>query len=51
MTYRLSVAVLCLAISAKAAFAGAASTPTNYQPDTALKRASRGELEVRIRKA
>lgn len=51
MTYRWSVAVLCLAISAKAAFAGAASTPTNYQPDPALKRASRGELEARIRKA
>ena len=33
------------------AFAGASSVPTNYQPDPALKTASRGELESRIRKS
>ena len=37
--------------SAALAFAGASSVPTNYQPDPALRTASRGELEARIRKA
>ena len=27
------------------------SVPTNYEPDPALQRASRGELEARVRKA
>jgi hypothetical protein len=44
-------AAVGLALSASAALAGAASTPTDYQPDPALQRASRGELEARIRKA
>ncbi len=44
-------AALVLTLSASAALAGAASTPTNYQPDPALQRASRVELEARIRKA
>jgi hypothetical protein len=42
---------LALAATGSAALAGAASTPTNYQPDPALQRASRAELEARIRKA
>jgi hypothetical protein len=44
-------AALGLTLSAGPALAGAASTPTNYQPDPALQRASRIELEARIRKA
>ena len=53
MTNRLSTlaAALTLALSASSALAGAASTPTNYQPDPALQKASRVELEARIRKA
>ncbi len=51
MTIRPILAALILATSASAALAGAASTPTNYQPDPALQRASRIELEARIRKA
>jgi hypothetical protein len=33
------------------AIAGASSVPANYTPDPALQRASRSELEARIRKA
>ena len=44
-------AAFALALSGSAALAGASSTPTAYQPDPALKNASRGELEARIRKA
>ena len=44
------VAALLLS-SASAAWAGASSTPTNYQPDPALKTASRSELEARVRTA
>lgn len=44
-------AAFALALSAGAALAGASSTPTAYEPDPALKTASRTELEARIRKA
>jgi hypothetical protein len=44
-------AVFALALSAGAALAGASSTPTTYEPDPALRTASRTELEARIRKA
>jgi hypothetical protein len=44
-------AAFILALSATAALAGASSVPTDYQPDPALKRASRGELEARVRKS
>ncbi len=40
-----------LALSAGTALAGASQTPTTYEPDPALKQASRTELEARIRKA
>ena len=49
--FRIVAAALVLAASAPAALAGASSVPTNYQPDPALKNASRGELEARVRKA
>jgi hypothetical protein len=45
------LASLVIAASATAALAGASSVPTNYEPDPALQRASRSELEARIRKA
>lgn len=45
------LAALVLAASASVALAGASSVPTNYQPDPALQRASRAELESRIRKS
>lgn len=48
---RTLAAALALAASATAAFAAASSVPTNYQPDPALQKASRGELEARVRKA
>ena len=44
-------ALVALLLSAGAAQAAASSVPTNYQPDPALKTASRTELEARIRKA
>ncbi len=44
-------AAFALALSTGVALAGASSTPAAYQPDPALKTASRGELEARIRKA
>ncbi len=47
----LTLSALWFAASAGIALAGAATTPTTYQPDPALQRASRGELEARIRKA
>jgi hypothetical protein len=50
-SFRLLSAALLLAASTTAALSGASSVPTNYQPDPALKRASRGELEARVRKA
>lgn len=49
--FRSVLPALALAATATAALAGAASTPTNYQPDPALQRASRAELQARIRKA
>jgi hypothetical protein len=45
------LAALILCAGASPAFAGAASTPTAYQPDPALKTASRSELENRVRSA
>lgn len=48
---RLFVITASLVATTSLAVAGASSTPTNYQPDPALKRASRVELEARIRKA
>jgi hypothetical protein len=48
---RQALAAALIAASASAAWAGASSTPTNYQPDPALKTASRGELENRVRTA
>jgi hypothetical protein len=42
---------LVIAGSASVALAGASSVPTAYEPDPALQRASRTELEARIRKA
>jgi hypothetical protein len=42
---------IAMAASATVALAGASSVPTNYEPDPALQRASRTELEARIRKA
>ena len=44
-------ATFALVLSAGTALAAASSVPTNYQPDPALKNASRTELEARIRKA
>ena len=49
--HRSIAATFALLLSAGAALAGASSVPTNYQPDPALKSASRTELESRIRKA
>jgi hypothetical protein len=48
---RPTLAAAALIGSLLPAFAGASSVPTNYQPDPALKTASRGELESRIRKS
>jgi hypothetical protein len=48
---RLILAGFWLAVANSAAFAAASSVPTNYEPDPALQRASRGELETRVRKA
>jgi hypothetical protein len=45
------LAGLWFSCAASAALAAASSVPTNYQPDPALQRASRGELEARVRKA
>jgi hypothetical protein len=45
------LAGIVLAASATIALAGASSVPTNYEPDPALQRASRTELEARVRKA
>jgi hypothetical protein len=47
---RSAFAALALVASGSAAFAAASNTPTNYQPDPALKTASRSELETRVRK-
>jgi hypothetical protein len=49
--FRPLAAAFALALSTGAALAGASSTPAAYQPDPALKTASRAELEARIRKA
>ncbi len=51
MVLRSAFTALAIGLSATSALAGAASTPTNYQPDPALKQASRGEITARIRKA
>jgi hypothetical protein len=51
ITVRTLAAAFALALPATAALAAASSVPTNYQPDPALQKASRGELEARVRKA
>ena len=43
-------AAAVLTVSATAVFASASNTPTNYQPDPALKTESVGQLQARIRK-
>jgi hypothetical protein len=48
---RAALAATCFFASVNLALAGASSVPTNYQPDPALQRATRGELEARVRKA
>jgi hypothetical protein len=45
------LASIMIATSATVALAAASSVPTAYDPDPALKTASRVELEARIRKA
>lgn len=47
---RLPLAAL-LILAAVPALAGASSTPFDYTPDPALRTASRGELETRVRRA
>jgi hypothetical protein len=42
---------IIFAATSTVALAAASSVPTNYEPDPALKKASRVELEARIRKA
>lgn len=49
--FRRGLAITFVLASGMAAWAGASSVPTNYQPDPALKTASRGELEARVRTA
>ena len=49
--HRLPLTLLCLVAAAPAAFAAGSSTPTNYTPDPALRRAAPAELEARIRRA
>jgi hypothetical protein len=44
-------AAAVLTVSATAVFASASNTPTNYQPDPALKTESVGQLQARIREA
>ena len=48
---RSAAAAFSLVLTAGAALAAGSSTPTNYEPDPALKTASRAELEARIRKS
>jgi hypothetical protein len=50
LAHRLVAATLFSAF-ATAALAAASSVPVDYRPDPALKRASRGELEARLRRA
>jgi hypothetical protein len=45
------LAALAIAASTHAAFAAASNMPTQYQPDPALKTASMGELQSRVRQA
>ena len=44
-------AAAVLTVSATAVFASASNTPTNYQPDPALKTESVGQLQARIGQA
>ena len=51
LSIRSVLAAVFLTCATSAALAAASSVPTNYEPDPALQRASRGELEARVRKA
>lgn len=51
MLVRPLVFAALLAATASGALAGGSSQPFNYEPDPALKSASRGEIESRIRRA
>jgi hypothetical protein len=51
LVFRPAFAAAVILVSATAVWAGASSTPTNYQPDPALKTASRSELQARVRTA
>jgi hypothetical protein len=44
-------AAALFSVFATAALAAASSVPVDYRPDPALQRASRGELEARVRRA
>lgn len=46
-----TLACTALLLTAHAAFAGGSSAPFGYQPDPALKSASKSDLESRIRRA
>jgi hypothetical protein len=45
------LAAIAIAASTSVAFASASNMPTQYQPDPALKTASMGELQSRVRQA
>ncbi|QFU16259.1 hypothetical protein [Microvirga thermotolerans] len=45
------LAAIAIAASTHAALAAASNMPTQYQPDPALKTASMGELQSRVRQA
>jgi hypothetical protein len=47
----LSAALLLVVAASSQAFAAGSSAPFDYTPDPALRTASRGELEARIRRA
>jgi hypothetical protein len=50
-TLRTLLAAAALVAGATGAFASASNVPTNYQPDPALKTASRSDIEGRFRRA
>ena len=51
MPARSLIAAVLITASAAAVFAGGSSQPFNYQPDPALKTASRSDIEGRFRRA
>ena len=51
MPARSLIAAVLITASAAAALAGGSSQPFNYQPDPALKTASRSDIEGRFRRA